>query len=65
MKQYVFNDTESISLVQRIELAKLSQLQDDSSQKYQELVRGIHRKFHYEVIKWLREIGVDLQGLSS
>ena len=59
MKQYVFNDIEALTLIQRIALNKMSELQNDSRKEYQDLVNSIHRKFHYEIVKWLQEIGVE------
>lgn len=57
MRQNTFSDMESRALLNNLKLEKFGILQDKSDPEFQRIVKEIHGKFHYEVAKWLSEIG--------
>lgn len=59
MKQYVITDIEAKALMQKLRLTEMEYRLDQGGDAPSDIVRNIHRKFNYEVVQWLQEIGVD------
>jgi len=65
MKAIIINDAEARSLLDKLKLESMKE--EGHFRQYDDLdrpasVSGIHRAFHYVVVRWLQEMGADTVG---
>ena len=58
MKQIVVDEKDIAALLDKLELTKF-RLKDNYQAEHASLAYEMHRKFHYEVVKFLQDQGAD------
>jgi hypothetical protein len=58
MRAVIISDVEARTLLERLESTRLAA--NDMTPGEREVVDRAHRKFHYEVVRWLQEVGADV-----
>jgi hypothetical protein len=57
MRVAIVNDQEFQQLVNRLEFRKLKATQEATSPQEAQRIDDVHRRFHYEVMTWIDEVG--------
>lgn len=60
-RQYVITEEEMQSLIERLELAKLREMNNHAPQSviHRQEIDDLHRLFHYVTVRWAQDMGFD------
>jgi len=59
MKAIIISDTESLALLDSLELAKFKAEGQFRGTTPESIVDEMHRRFHYVVTRWLQSVGAE------